>query len=101
MKKIMSAAALVAMTASTAFANESYTLAVSSGGVDYLCKSETEIIDGVLSRRCVRADSDGGSLFATGGLSTSTAVAGGILTVFVLAAAFDNDDDTPPTNGSN
>lgn len=102
MKKILSVAALVAMTAAPAFANENYTLAVSQGGVNYNCSPTTETINGVLSRRCVRADAVSGAqsngLFE-GGLSTTAAIAAGILTLVVIAAAVDGDDDTP-TNGS-
>ena len=102
MKKFFAtAAALSVMTSSVmagSLSTEGDTIRITQNGVDYICNAQTEIIDGVLSRRCVRAGDDGGVLFA-GGLGSGAAIGLGVLGLVVLAAALDDDDDA--TTGTN
>ena len=103
MKKFFATAAAISMMASSAMAGsltlaDGDTIQVTRDGVTYICKNEIEIIDGVPSRRCVRADDDGGALFA-GGLGAAGGIVLGLLGLIVLAAAIDDDDgDTIATN---
>ena len=97
MKKFFATAAAISVMASSAMAGsltlaDGDTIQVTRNGITYICKNEIEIIDGVPSRRCVRADDDGGALFA-GGLGSGAAIGLGVLGLIVLAAAIDDDDD--------
>ena len=97
MIKFFAPAAALAVMATTAFANPSYTLEVNRGGVSYSCSPNVEVIDGVPSRRCVRAGGGGGNIFE-GGLASGAGIGLGVLGLVVLASAIDDDDDT--TNGT-
>ena len=107
MKRILSIAAAVALTATSSFAqvtsqenvlgasgNPAYPLEVQgANGVIYNCENEIVMIDGVNARRCVREGQ--GGLFANGsGMAAGGAAAAGIL---LLAVLLDDDDNNSTT----
>lgn len=79
--------------ATTATANDTYSLEVTSDGVLYNCQPDIEIIDGVRSRRCIRADRP-----FDGGLGGAGAAALGLVALAVVVSAGDDDDE--PTTGT-
>lgn len=98
MKTFFSAAALVAMTATSSLA-QAYTDPVTANGVNYLCQPGSEEVDGQTIRRCIRDDDDGGVPLFSGGTSSGTAIAIGA-GVILLAAALASDDDDDDANGT-
>ncbi|MFK7835679.1 MAG: hypothetical protein AB8B60_05615 [Sulfitobacter sp.] len=102
MKKVLSLAAAISVAATAAFANANYPVQVVQNGITYSCSAEIVTRNGQPTRKCLRpktgATSGGGNVFA-GGLSTTGLVGLGILTLVVISAAIDDDDDS--TNGTN
>ena len=111
MKRFISIAAALAMTATAGFAqtttqagvlgqsdNPAYPLQVQgANGVVYNCEETIVSVDGVNARRCIRTGAPVG-LFAAGtGLATGGAIAAGALLIIAVAS----DGSTSTTTSSN
>ncbi|UWR24006.1 hypothetical protein [Sulfitobacter sp. S190] len=73
-----------------------------SNGVIYNCKNDTTVIDGTVSRECIRegqAPAAGGDVFASGEGIAAPLAAG--LGVIVLAVALDDGSSSTTTTPSN
>jgi hypothetical protein len=107
MKNIFAISAAVALTATTAFAQDTtqaavlgesgdatYSLQVQgANGAIYNCAPGIVNIDGVSARRCVTTG--GGGLAGAGaGLATAPAIGVGVLAVLAVAAASDSSSST-------
>lgn len=110
MNKFISAVALSALMAGSAMAqgvvrqvevdgatgNPEYPVYVlGSNGVNYMCKADTFVDDGVVKRLCIRGR-DGGALMA--GDLGPVAAGVGALVLIALVAGGDNDSTTTSTN---
>ncbi|UOA27384.1 hypothetical protein [Pseudosulfitobacter sp. DSM 107133] len=113
MKKFISAVALSALMAGSAMAqgvvrqvevdgatgNPEYPVYVlGSNGVNYMCKADTFVDDGVVKRLCIRDDDDGAVLSA--GDLGPVAAGAGALVLIALAAGGGNDSTTTSTSAS-
>ncbi|KIN65106.1 hypothetical protein Z946_4006 [Sulfitobacter noctilucicola] len=106
MKKLFTAAAVLSVTATTAFANPNFPVELSKDGVLYNCAADTIVVDGQTARSCVTvggANDAGGGLFALGAGLSGAAIAGIIAAVVVVGGIVvdNNNDDDDSTTGTN